>query len=193
MDGLGVNKRRIAVGVAGVAIAAGALAVLRAREDHAATIALYDIEYPGYRDWKELPAGPYGLFKFVPPDGSKIRIQGAVNRVVAEVNPTPELDTGGIAQYYVDTTRKNMPGWKAEYLGRVRAENVEFAVIQRESKVRRVLSGFAVKGNTTLIVSMTAGVENMDKVQEQVDEFQDYLSKFRFIPRTSHEDGTEEF
>jgi len=193
MGRLGLKKRRVAFCVLGIAVAAGAYAVHKVREDHAASIALYDIDYPGYRDWKEIPGGPYSLFKFVPKDGSKIRIQGSVNRVEAEVNPTPELDTQGIAQYYIDSTRKNMPGWKAEHLGKVRAENVEFAVIRRENKVRRVVSGFAVKGNTTLIVTMTAGVENMQKVQDQVDEFQDYLSKFRFTPRPSREEGTEEF
>ncbi len=183
MDGSRARRRRLGYVVAlGVACLGAAYAYLTKLEsDRKESIALYDIVYPTFLDWKKSKYNPYVLFGFQHP-AQPIRIQGSVNQVESEVNPTPDLHTDGIAQYYIDRTRENMPGWKAKQIGDVEAKGVRFRVIERESPVRRVVSGFAVKGNTTLIVSMTAGVEGMNGVPKLLPQFQDYLARIEFRP-----------
>src|SRR5579862_2692834 len=74
----------------------------------------YEIRWPHPSGWNILPHGPQTLFKFQDPK-TKLVIRGAANQMVADVNPTPDLDTDGIADYYNDRTDENMKdqGWTA--------------------------------------------------------------------------------
>src|SRR5579862_8668800 len=59
------------------------------------------LNYSNPAGWKPAPHGPETLFRFIDPK-THLVLRGAVNQVISESNPTPELDTDGIAQYYVD-------------------------------------------------------------------------------------------
>jgi hypothetical protein len=136
----------------------------------------YRVVYGPKAGWKDEPHGPQTLFLYRHPEES-ILIRGAVNQVVSDINPTPELHTDALAQYYIDRTRENMPGWKAELLDRVPARNTWFRLVHRERDGKVVVTAYAVKGNTTLLISMSGnGDDEKLAVSRNMDGFKNYLS-----------------
>ena len=104
--------------------------------------------------WVPAPHGPTTLFKFSDPK-TKLILRGSVNQMISEVNPTPELDTDGIAEYYVERTKEAMPSWVATKLSKYGSTTgTEFQIIRRATKDRVVVTAYAVKGNTTLLITL---------------------------------------
>jgi hypothetical protein len=97
--------------------------------------------------------------------------------MVADVNPTPELDTDGIADYYKDRTDENMRDWKATKLGAVAGQDVPFAVIRRSTKDRVIVTAYAVRGNTTVLVSLIGLRKAMAQVDPNMAMFDAFLGK----------------
>lgn len=116
----------------------------------------YAIVYPtSLPAWKTMPKSPESLFIFKDQKDDFL-LRGSVSQVISDVNPTPELNTNGIAQYYIDRTHENMTGWTAQRSPDLPGANIDFSVITRQQKKHTVITAFAVKGNTTLLVSISA-------------------------------------
>jgi hypothetical protein len=127
--------------------------------------------------WKEVPHGPQTLFLYRDPK-TGLLLRGAVNQIIADVNPTPELHTDGIAQHFIDRTKENMPDWNvAKAYGDVAgADGMRFRLIRRERPGKCVITAFAVKGNTTLIVSLSANGEEIAEIDSVFPQFQQVLA-----------------
>jgi hypothetical protein len=135
----------------------------------------YAISYSRSLDgWKNLPITPQALFAFEKPRKDFI-LRGSVSQVVAELNPTPDIDTNAIAQFYIDRTHENMPTWSAERVNDLQGHNERFSVIERQSKAHTVITAFAVKGNTTLMISISTKSEDKKVAQEAMGELGKYL------------------
>lgn len=126
--------------------------------------------------WVAIPHGPQSLFMYRNLKSNAL-IRGGVNQIISDFNPTPGLGTNGIAQYYIDRTKENMPDWVAQKLGMVDAKNTSFRLIKRQRKGKVVVTAFSVKGNTTVLVTLASDENREDTVAPQMKLFSTFLSQ----------------
>lgn len=124
--------------------------------------------------WKELPHSPQTLFFCVDP-ASDVKLRGAVNQIVADYNPTPELDRDGLTQQFADITTDNL-GWKAKILDTVDFDGGSYRLIRRETVDRVVISAIAVRGNTTVMMGLSGIGKAKTHVDGQLPFFRKYLA-----------------
>jgi hypothetical protein len=124
--------------------------------------------------WKELPHSPQTLF-FCEDPKTKVKLRGAVNQVVADYNPTPELDRDGLTQQFADITTDHL-GWKATILDTVSFDGGSYRLIRRETTDRIVVSAIAVRGNTTVLMGISGIGEAKKQVDGQIPFFKRYLA-----------------
>jgi hypothetical protein len=135
----------------------------------------YAIDFPtSITGWKVLPKSPESLFLFENPQKHYL-LRGSVSQVISDVNPTPELTTDTMAQFYIDRTHENMKDWTAERESDVKASNVRFSVIQRQRKSRVVITAFTVKGNTTLMVSLSSDTATPQGKADALNDLDGYI------------------
>ncbi|MDX2065257.1 MAG: hypothetical protein SFX74_05890 [Fimbriimonadaceae bacterium] len=131
---------------------------------------------------KAMPHGPQTLFLYRNEKHGYL-LRGAQNQIVAEVNPTPDLDSKRLAQYYIDRTDENLKEWTAVDIGKSPGKNVNFHLIHRKRKDKTVVTAFGVSGNTTLIVSLSSTEPTRPEISEaRIAEFRDYLATIEFQP-----------
>ena len=171
----------ILVVICGLGVAANSLVRTNFPEYFADTT-VYSIAYEKPKGWIELVPGPLTLFLFRHPEGKGF-IRASLNEVQARTNPTPELDTDGIAQHYIDITHLNMPEWKAERLPDFNAGTERFSLILRTKKERTVYTAFCSKGNSTLVLSLTAGGVNASTLATLVPEFRKVVESVKLTPK----------
>lgn len=156
-------------------LVAGALAWNKHKKQQAIDLSKnFVIHYDLPAGWKAAPHGPETLFRVIDPN-TRLVLRGAVNQVISEENPTPELDTEGIADYYVDRT-VNMIGWKVEKLGISKGKNLEFEVLRRSSKDRVVVTAYSVRGNTTVLVTLLGKGRDMGQVDPNMSILYHFLN-----------------
>jgi hypothetical protein len=138
-------------------VAAGVFALARVRnyENQAAESAKnFKPNFVFPIGWKENPHGPDSLFKLTEPSTNLV-LRAAVNQIIDTNNPTPELDTKGIAKFYIDRTQESMPNWTATVLKSYsNPKGTDFEVIRRATKDRVVVTAYSVRGNTTLLITL---------------------------------------
>lgn len=137
----------------------------------------YAVGWDSPAEWKEVPHGPQTLFLYT--NNDKLLLRGSVNQVYSEVNPTPDLDARSLAEYYIASTRENMPGWTAEHVGEQPAADATWHLVRRETKDFKILIGYAVKGNTTVIVSLSGRGPSSLAVEPELDSFRTFLKSIR--------------
>lgn len=143
---------------------------------------VYSVAYEKPKGWTEIPPGPFTLFVFRHPE-NRGTLRASVNEIQSKYNPTPELDTDGIASHYVDITEENMPEWKARRMEPIKTGSEEFSLIRRSKKDKTVYTAFCSKGNTTVVVSLYAGGEAAASVDEFLPEFRKLVASFRLTPK----------
>lgn len=131
------------------------------------------------KGWQREPQGLQTLFLYRDKK-SNLLIRGAQNQVVSDINPTPELHTKGIAQYYIDVTHENLKGWTAEMLETVPGNGIDFQLIRRTREGKEVVSAFAVKGNTTLVVSLSGNDNEVKSIPATLPAFREFLTGIEF-------------
>ncbi len=144
----------------------------------------YDIRWDPIPNWKPMPPAPLTLFVFKHPN-HEIYVRGFQYQVDYEFNPTPELDTDGLAEYYLDTTRTKQPDWKGERLPDATEGPVRFSMIRRITKGKTVVTAFAAKGNTTIGVALFANGDSVREVESVLPELRKFLSTFTLNRATS--------
>ncbi len=130
---------------------------------------------PPAKGWHALDHGPQTLFLYSHNEKGLI-LRGAVNQMVSSVNPTPNLDRDGLAQLMVDNTHDNMPGWTADVKDVVKCKGTSFRVIRRSEKKHVVVTAFAVKGNTTVLISLAGRDDKADQVDKDMAEFEKFVT-----------------
>jgi predicted RNA-binding protein with PUA-like domain len=159
----------ILIGVAGVYTS-------RVKEERAQSILNYEVSHERPAGWKAIEHGPQTLFLYKDPV-THLLLRGAINQVVSEVNPTPELQTDSIAQYYIDRTAENQPEWTAKRLPDVDSNGVRFSMIEREKAGKCVVTAFVVKGNTTFMASVSGNNEETKAIEAELPHFREFLAK----------------
>ncbi len=135
----------------------------------------YSIDYSkNFKGWAPMPKTPESLFIFENLKKGYI-LRGSVSQVISDVNPTPDLTTDSMAQFYIDRTRENMPNWTAERVQDLNGKNVRFSLIERKQKDHTVLTAFTVKGNTTFMVSLSARSGDPVVVKDAINNLTDYV------------------
>jgi len=171
------------------AIAGGVfIAAKRYADGNAGDVRNFAIEYGKPDGWKTIPHSPQTLFLFRHPE-TNLLMRGAQNQVVSDVNPTPDMHSEGVANFYIDTTKQNMKDWTAKKIESVEGRDVEFHLIDRARKGKRVISAFGVKGNTTLIVSLSGNDDEVDAIDAALPDFRKYLASIEFQPTQPDEFG----
>ena len=140
---------------------------------------VYRITYTKPSGWREVPPGPFTLFVFKESAG-RGTMRASINEVQSEMNPTPELDTAGIADRYVEVTAENMPDWKAERMDDIHTPTENFSLIKRTRFDRTVYTAFCAKGNTTVVVSLAGFGKQVATLDNLLPDFQKLVSSFRF-------------
>jgi len=139
----------------------------------------YSMSFPGApQGWKIMPHGPQTVFLYQQP-GSKILLSGAINQVIDELNPTPDLGRDMLARQMLDVTRANLRGWSAEWMDTVGARGTSFRLIRRSQKGQVVVNAFAVRGNTTVLITMSGRDQHVQDVDGKLDQFRDFLSNVK--------------
>ena len=129
--------------------------------------------------WKDMPHGPQAYFLYGQPQ-KHLLIRGAVNQMIDDVNPTPELNRDNLAQLIVDNTHDNMPGWSAVVEDKVDAQGTSFRIVRRSEKNHVVVTAFAVRGNTTFLVSLSGRDGSAAEVDKGMNDFRQFISQISF-------------
>jgi hypothetical protein len=143
---------------------------------------VFSIQYEKPSGWEEEVPGPFTLFIFRHPKGLGT-LRASINEVHAAVNPTPDLDTEGLAQHFLEVTEQNLPGWKAERLDDLHSGPERFSFIRRQGSGRVVYTAFCAKGNTTLLVSLTGEEKNEAGIETLVPVLKQIVQSVRFVPK----------
>ncbi len=145
----------------------------------------YRVDFKQIPNWNEEPANMSSLFCYRNPKSNAI-LRGGVTQIVSDYNPTPELDTDGIAEYYVGTTEANQRGWTVQRLPDVETHDLRFAVLDRRHPGKRIITCFCVKGNTTLVVGMSGYGESRNLLDDHLADLKAFLSRIEFVPTVLH-------
>lgn len=175
-------KATLAAVTSGLVLIGGYGLAKRKLEPFSGDTSVYSVAYEKPSGWKEIPPGPFTLFIFREPTG-KGTLRASVNEVQASMNPTPELDTDGIANHYVGLTEQNMPDWTAERLPDLKGGTESFSLIKRTKKDRTVYTAFCAKGNTTIVVSLTGGGKQVAGLDELLPDFRKLVASFRLTKK----------
>jgi len=135
----------------------------------------YELVFSLPSGWKSKPITP-GMAFVYENDTSHLSMRGAVNNVVSEVNPTPELNAEAIIKQYQHITKDNLVGWQCKVLEPVEGRDAQFRLIRRWTHDRCVVSAVAVRGNTTIIIALIGHDESLPRVDEGMPAFRDYLA-----------------
>ena len=143
---------------------------------------VYSVDYEKPKDWKEEPPGPFTLFVFRHPEGRGV-IRASMNEVQSNTNPTPDLDTDGVAKHLIDVTRRNMPDWKAERMPDITSGSERFSLVRRTKVSRTVYTAFCAKGNSTLVLSLSASGKDADQLEDLVPVYRRVIESVRLTPK----------
>ena len=187
-----VERRKIRLGLTLVIMGGAILGIFAGvkylgseKRRQAKSIENFSVAYPTPpKNWNPVNHGPQTLFLF---EDTKrgLLMRGSVNQMVADINPTPDLDRDNLAKLMIDNTHANMPGWTAEMREMVQADGTSFRLIRRAQHGFVNLTACAVKGNTTFLVSLVARDKKVVEVDNSVPEFENYLSKIKFTKADS--------
>ncbi|MFZ4508902.1 MAG: hypothetical protein ACOYON_14530 [Fimbriimonas sp.] len=159
-----------------LATVAVGFAISQFQRVHESSTANYDFRWEKPEGFVARPHGPHSIYLYEH-EKNGVMFIGAVNRVYSEVNPTPDLHTDGIAQFYVDRTHENQKGWSAKTLEKVHGKDIDFRIVRREGPDKVVVTAFGVKGNTTVMLSMTANVGKTQYIDGLMPTFRNFLTK----------------
>jgi hypothetical protein len=166
----------------GLAIAFVAFLYSNVLKDSMADAKTYRLKHERPLRWQELPPTPLVLFLYEDPL-TKDTIRGSVNSVVADRVALPELDTNGIANHMIQVTESNLPGWKAKMLKDVSAGPLRYRIVRREKEGRCVITAFAVKGNTTVLISLAASGSKAANLEDRhLPFFEKFLAQTTLVP-----------
>jgi hypothetical protein len=135
----------------------------------------FSLKYSRPAGWtEELHHNPQTLFSYI--DGrTKVSLRGSINQVIFDENPTPELDRDGLTTHFANVTVDHL-GWAAKILDIVNCPGGSYRIIRRETTDRIIVSGIAVRGNTTVIVTLSGIGGAKKSVDAHLPFFREFLA-----------------
>jgi hypothetical protein len=151
------------------------------RVQTAESAANYQLVYKMPNGWQPMPVTPGMMFVYKN-KATQVSMRGAVNNMICDVNPTPDMDAEAIMSQYVSVTKDNLKGWHYARLDPVKANGVEFQLIRRWTADRCVVSAVGVRGNTTVIIALVGDHQNVPHVDQGMPDFRNYLANLTLRP-----------
>lgn len=152
----------------------------KADSDRAASVATYTISLETPPGWSPRKHSAVHLFEFVK-NGQPLTLKAEASQFQFDQNPTPQIHAADLAQGYVITNNATRSEWNAERLGEVQARGAEFFLARRHLGDDNVIVGFAIKGNTSVVV-LVSGKIGEGKVPAAIEEFKQNLANVQFTP-----------
>lgn len=181
-DFLGKKRRpQLALGLCSLAVVA--IGYAYSSRPKISDAANYQLSFTLPSGWKARPVTP-GMAFIYENKQSHLSMRGAINNVISESNPTPELDASALIQRYQTITSENLTGWHYKLLDPVQAHGAEFQLIRRWTEDRCVVSAVAVRGNTTVIIALVGLHKFVPRVDEGMPAFRDYLANLSLVRYT---------
>jgi hypothetical protein len=137
----------------------------------------YRLSYSMPTGWKAVEHSPQTMFQFKNGDG--VMIKAGKSQIVDDENPTPELDRDTLSENFASMTRSNL-GWQAAMGDVIEFNGGSYRLIRREGKDRTIISAVAVRGNTTVIITLAAIGPAKSHVDEALPSFRDFLGNTKF-------------
>ncbi len=134
----------------------------------------FELGYSKPKGWIVVPHGPQTVFAYRNPK-TRVTLRGATHNIVDETNPTPELDRDTVTRNFAEVTVENL-GWKAEILDTIDFNGGSYRIIRREGKDRTVVTGIAVRGNTTVLITLSGIGAAKKNVDSEMPHFRDFLA-----------------
>jgi hypothetical protein len=173
-----INGRVLAwVGVT-IAVVAPAVAWRSNTQRSGAEAALnYKLNFSKPDGWTERPHSPQSLFVYANPDG--VTMKGGHMQVVDAQNPTPDMDRDALSNNFADITRENL-GWKVTMGDVIECDGGSYRLLRRVGGDRTIVSAVSVRGNTTVLVTLSAIGKSQKHIDEAMPDFLGCLKASRF-------------
>lgn len=123
--------------------------------------------------WKPVPHSPMLRFAYNLPN-APVRITGALSRFEMDENPTADVDAVAMAEDSVRATTDRMANWVAHRIGPVEGKNTTFELVRRSRGEHHMVVAYAVKGNTTALVSLVTDA-SPKMLDDQMPTFRRFL------------------
>ncbi len=149
-----VSKRLLRIGLVGLSLmVAGVgyrLATAKPKEDYRN----YEVFFQVPAGWRELPKNPQTLLLARDPESLHL-LRCSATQIVDDSNPEPEMDTAAMVDRAVENAQENQPEWMTERLKSYSNGKVDFGLFRKCHAEKTVIVAMAVRGNTTLVVSLS--------------------------------------
>ena len=162
-------------GLAVVAVVGYRIAFAKPNED----FRNYEVIYTKPAGWREIPKNPNTLLLVRHPQTQDL-IRCSETQVVADHNPEPDVDTEAIVQRTVLNAQSNQPEWKTSRLPAYDNGRIEFQLFRKRSANKTIVIAMAVKGNTTLLASISNTGPRAAVLAKDYRPFLDFLASFDF-------------
>lgn len=165
--------RLLGLGVFAIAAIVPAMVWAHARKVALAESVLnYKLAYTMPKGWTAIHHSPTTLFAYKNGDG--VVIKGGHTQIVSDENPTPDLDRDHLSEQFAEVTRDNL-GWKATMGDVISFPGGTYRLVRREGGDRTIISAVAVRGNTTILISMAGIGKAKSHVDEDMPIYKDFL------------------
>lgn len=114
----------------------------------------YEVFFQVPAGWEELPKNPNTLLLARDPKSLDL-LRCSATQIVDDSNPEPDIDTVRMVDRVVQLAQENQPEWTTERLKPYSNGKVAFELFRKTNAEKTVVGAMAVRGNTTLVVSMS--------------------------------------
>jgi hypothetical protein len=123
---------------------------------------------PSFRQldgWKDLPHNPNTLALYLDPKTNAM-LRASATQIVSDFNPEPDVDTKEMVRRVVENAQKNQPEYKTTRLKSYDNGRVVFEMFHKTNASKTIVGAMAVRGNTTLLVSISNTGEGGKRLAE---------------------------
>jgi hypothetical protein len=141
----------------------------------------FQVQWSDPSGWLAYHGSPSTLFLYRHASSGAM-LRGSQIQVVADVNPSPELDTDGLAGMLVDNIGKQS-GWSATVdSDLVSHQGQRYRIVRREGPDKIAMTAVTAKGNTTLMVALVLDREKEEHLPLVGASFRQFLREIRLKP-----------
>jgi hypothetical protein len=163
------------IAICGVVLAAGAFAYKKVTAQPNEDYRNYEVVFQKLPGWNELPHNPNTLLLMRHPK-TKALLRCSATQVVSETNPEPDMDTKKQIKQIVANANENQPEWKTELIKGFDNGKVEFEMFKKTNAGKTIIAALAVRGNTTLLVSISnTGKGALTLAEGNIEQLLDFL------------------
>lgn len=135
----------------------------------------YEVLFEVPKGWTELPKNPNTLLLIKHPKSQDL-LRCSATQVVSEFNPEPDVDTMRMVNRVVLNAQENQPNWKTVRLKPFDNGKMGFELFQKTNEQKTIVVAMSVRGNTTVLVSVSNTGAGAKLLAENHDPLLDFLA-----------------